>query len=36
VVDAARQSLDVIGILNDASETAIFGGTAAHWYGLPR
>ena len=36
VVDAARQSLDDIGVLNDASETAIFGGTAAHWYGLPR
>ena len=36
VVDAARQALDDIGVLNDASETAIFGGTAAHWYGLPR
>jgi len=36
VVEAARQALQQLGVLNEVSETAIFGGTAAHWYGLPR
>lgn len=36
VVNVTRAALNELGVLDDASETAIFGGTAAHWYGLPR
>jgi L-fuconolactonase len=34
VVDALRTVLDDLGVLDEHAETAIFGGTAAHWYGL--
>ncbi|HEU0164775.1 MAG TPA: amidohydrolase family protein [Thermomicrobiales bacterium] len=34
VIGAARTTLDELGVLTPASEAAIFGNTAAHWYGL--
>jgi L-fuconolactonase len=34
VVAAARTVLDDLGVLDEAADAAIFGGTAAHWYGL--
>ena len=36
VVTATRTALNQLGVLDDASSAAIFGGTAAHWYSLPR
>lgn len=36
VVETAVATLDQLGLLNPVSEAAIFGTTAAHWYGLPR
>lgn len=34
VFAAARGVLDDLGVLNEATEAAIFGNTAIHWYGL--
>ncbi len=34
VVNAARESLEKLGVLDDTTEAAIFGNTAIHWYGL--
>ncbi len=34
VVDALRTVLDDLGVLDEAADRSIFGGTAIHWYGL--
>jgi L-fuconolactonase len=34
VIGALRTVLDDLGVLDEASEAAVFAGTAAHWYGL--
>ncbi len=34
VVSAARTVLDDLGVLDEAADAAIFGGTASHWYSL--
>ena len=36
VVEAAREALERLGVLDEVTEQAIFGGTAVHWYGLDR
>lgn len=34
VIETLRTVLDDLGVLDDAAEAAIFGGTAIHWYRL--
>ena len=34
VVDALREVLTSLGVLDDATDAAIFGNTATHWYSL--
>jgi L-fuconolactonase len=36
VLEVACEALERLGVLNEASEAAIFGNTAVHWYGLDR
>ena len=34
-LDTTVEALTNLGLLDEASEAAIFGNTAAHWYSLP-